>query len=89
MPILALGADNVAGKLAGAVVRRISVAESSTSFTVDSATVVELASAVVVDVGFSVSESITISFSVEDEPIEGTIFVTELVATVVLVVVTF
>lgn len=83
MPILALVADNVAGKLAGAVVRRISVAESSTSFTVDSTTtVVELAPGVVVGIGFSVSESITISFGVED-----TILVTELVAIVVLVVV--
>lgn len=84
MPILVLGADNVAGKLAGAVVRRISVAESSTSFTVDSATVVELAPGVVVGIGFSVSESITISFGVED-----TIFVTKLVAIVVVVMVTF
>lgn len=64
-------------ELAGAVVKRISVAESSTSLT-DS--VVEFPSgAAAVVIGFSVSVSIRISFGVEDNPIEGRIFITAVV----------
>lgn len=80
MLILVFGIDNV-DKFAGAVVRRISVAESSTSFT--DSVVVELASGVVVGIGFSVSESTRISFGVEDKPIEGKMLITGLVAVVV------
>lgn len=73
-------------KLAGAVVNRISVAESSTSFT---ESVVELGSGVVERIALSVSASSVLpasvstgrmsSLGVEDEPIKGKIFVNGLV----------
>lgn len=85
MLILVFGIDNV-DKLAGAVVNRISVAESSTSFT---ESVVELGSGVVERIALSVSASSVLpasvstgrmsSLGVEDEPIKGKIFVNGLV----------
>lgn len=73
-------------KLAGAVVNRISVAESSTSFT---ESVVEVGSGVVERIALSVSASSVLpasvstgrmsSLGVEDEPIKGKIFVNGLV----------
>lgn len=85
MLILVFGIDNV-DKLAGAVVNRISVAESSTSFT---ESVVEVGSGVVERIALSVSASSVLpasvstgrmsSLGVEDEPIKGKIFVNGLV----------
>lgn len=85
MLILVFGIDNV-DKLAGAVVNRISVAESSTSFT---GSVVELGSGVVERIALSVSASSVLpasvstgrmsSLGVEDEPIKGKIFVNGLI----------
>lgn len=85
MLILVFGIDNV-DKLAGAVVNRISVAESSTSFT---ESVVELGSGVVERIALSVSASSVLpasvstgrmsSLGVEDEPIKGKIFVNGLI----------
>lgn len=85
MLILVFGIDNV-DKLAGAVVNRISVAESSTSFT---GSVVELDSGVVERIALSVSASSVLpasvstgrmsSLGVEDEPIKGKIFVNGLI----------
>lgn len=82
MLILVFGIDNV-DKLAGAVVNRISVAESSTSFT--ESVVVELDSEVVERIALSVSVSSVLpasvstgrmsSLGVEDEPIQGKVFV--------------
>lgn len=82
MLILVFGIDNV-DKLAGAVVNRISVAESSTSFT--ESVVVELDSEVVERIALSVSASSVLpasvstgrmsSLGVEDEPIQGKVFV--------------
>lgn len=72
-------------KLAGAVVNRISVTESSTSFT---ESVVELDSEVVERIALSVSVSSVLpasvstgimSLGVEDEPIQGKVFVNGLV----------
>lgn len=72
-------------KLAGAVVNRISVTESSTSFT---ESVVELDSEVVERIALSVSVSSVLpasvstgimSLGVEDEPIQGKVFVDGLV----------
>lgn len=77
MLILVFGIDSV-DKLAGAVVNRISVAESSTSFT---ESVVELDSEVVERIALSVSVSSVLpasvstgrmsSLGVEEEPIQG------------------
>lgn len=84
MLILVFGIDNV-DKLAGAVVNRISVTESSTSFT---ESVVELDSEVVERIALSVSVSSVLpasvstgimSLGVEDEPIQGKVFVNGLV----------
>lgn len=85
MLILVFGIDNV-DKLAGAVVNRISVAESSTSFT---GSVVELGSGVVERIALSVSASSVLpasvstgrmsSLGVKDEPIKGKIFVNGLI----------
>lgn len=85
MLILVFGIDNV-DKLAGAVVNRISVAESSTSFT---GSVIELGSGVVERIALSVSASSVLpasvstgrmsSLGVEDEPIKGKIFVNGLI----------
>lgn len=84
MLILVFGIDNV-DKLAGAVVNRISVTESSTSFT---ESVVELDSEVVERIALSVSASSVLpasvstgimSLGVEDEPIQGKVFVNGLV----------
>lgn len=84
MLILVFGIDNV-DKLAGAVVNRISVTESSTSFT---ESVVELDSEVVERIALSVSVSSVLpasvstgimSLGVEDEPIQGKVFVDGLV----------
>lgn len=85
MLILVFGIDNV-DKLAGAVVNRISVTESSTSFT---ESVVELDSEVVERIALSVSASSVLpasvstgmmsSLGVEDEPIQGKVFVDGLV----------
>lgn len=82
MLILVFGIDNV-DKLAGAVVNRISVAESSTSFT--ESVVVELDSEVVERIALSVSASSVLpasvstgrmsSLGVEDKPIQGKVFV--------------
>lgn len=84
MLILVFGIDNV-DKFAGAVVNRISVTESSTSFT---ESVVELDSEVVERIALSVSVSSVLpasvstgimSLGVEDEPIQGKVFVNGLV----------
>lgn len=85
MLILVFGIDSV-DKLAGAVVNRISVAESSTSFT---ESVVELDSEVVERIALSVSASSVLpasvstgrmsSLGVEEEPIQGKVLVNGLV----------
>lgn len=85
MLILVFGIDSV-DKLAGAVVNRISVAESSTSFT---ESVVELDSEVVERIALSVSTSSVLpasvstgrmsSLGVEEEPIQGKVLVNGLV----------
>ena len=85
MLILVFGIDSV-DKLAGAVVNRISVAESSTSFT---ESVVELDSEVVKRIALSVSASSVLpasvstgrmsSLGVEEEPIQGKVLVNGLV----------
>lgn len=85
MLILVFGIDSV-DKLAGAVVNRISVAESSTSFT---ESVIELDSEVVERIALSVSASSVLpasvstgrmsSLGVEEEPIQGKVLVNGLV----------
>lgn len=85
MLILVFGIDSV-DKLAGAVVNRISVAESSTSFT---ESVVELDSEIVERIALSVSASSVLpasvstgrmsSLGVEEEPIQGKVLVNGLV----------